>query len=91
MSKKRNIGHRQQSATIDVPELMHAAVIDAFGGPEMLTLQQVPVPKAEKSEVLIALDTAGVGSWDAEMRAGWYPDGPPDFPWFWAPTDPAGS
>ncbi|MFL6449942.1 MAG: alcohol dehydrogenase catalytic domain-containing protein [Bryobacteraceae bacterium] len=30
--------------------------------------------------MLIALDTAGVGSWDAEMRAGWYPDGHPDFP-----------
>jgi NADPH:quinone reductase-like Zn-dependent oxidoreductase len=26
------------------------------------------------------LDTAGVGSWDAEMRAGWYPGGHPKFP-----------
>jgi hypothetical protein len=31
------------------------------------------VPAVDKGEVLIALDTAGVGSWDAEMRAGWYP------------------
>ena len=71
---------KQQNATIHVPEIMHAAAIDAFGGPEMLTFKQVPVPKMEKGEVLIALDTAGVGSWDAEMRAGWYPDGHPDFP-----------
>jgi NADPH:quinone reductase len=33
-----------------------------------------------KEEVLIALDTAGAGSWDAEMRAGWYPGEHPDFP-----------
>jgi NADPH:quinone reductase len=30
--------------------------------------------------VLIAVDTAGIGSWDAEMRAGWWPAGRPHFP-----------
>jgi NADPH:quinone reductase len=30
--------------------------------------------------VLIALDTAGVGPWDADIRAGWYPEGKPHFP-----------
>jgi NADPH2:quinone reductase len=59
---------------------MHAAAIDAFGGPEVLVLRQLPVPAVDEGEVLIALDAAGVGSWDAEMRAGWYPGGSPDFP-----------
>jgi NADPH:quinone reductase-like Zn-dependent oxidoreductase len=30
--------------------------------------------------VLIAIDTAGVGSWDADMRAGWSPSGRTRFP-----------
>ncbi|HVW08778.1 MAG TPA: NADP-dependent oxidoreductase, partial [Bryobacteraceae bacterium] len=59
---------------------MRAAAIDRFGGPEELRIHELPVPEVSKGEVLIALDTAGVGSWDAEMRAGWYPDGPPAFP-----------
>jgi NADPH:quinone reductase len=57
--------HKQQSATIHVPAVMHAAAIDAFGGPGMLSLRQLPVPAVDKGEVLIALDTAGAGSWDA--------------------------
>jgi NADPH2:quinone reductase len=59
---------------------MRAAAIDRFGGPEVLTLHELPVPAVDKGEVLIAVDTAGVGSWDAERRAGWYPGGHPDFP-----------
>jgi NADPH:quinone reductase-like Zn-dependent oxidoreductase len=70
----------QQTGTIEVPEIMRAAAIDRFGGPEVLTLHELPVPAVDKGDVLIAVDTAGVGSWDAEMRAGWYPGGHPDFP-----------
>jgi NADPH:quinone reductase-like Zn-dependent oxidoreductase len=69
-----------ETGTFEVPQIMHAAAIDAFGGPEALTLHDLPVPALDKGEVLIALHTAGVGSWDAEMRAGWYPGGHPDFP-----------
>jgi NADPH:quinone reductase-like Zn-dependent oxidoreductase len=32
------------------------------------------------AEVLIELDTAGVGPWDATIRAGWYPCKKPKFP-----------
>lgn len=64
----------------EIPKLMRAAAIDRFGGPEVLRIHELPVPEVDEGEVLIALDTAGVGSWDAEMRAGWYPDGPPRFP-----------
>jgi NADPH:quinone reductase len=53
---------------------MRAAALDRFGGPEALTLHIVPVPALDASEVLIAVHTAGVGSWDADMREGWWPD-----------------
>ena len=77
---KRHPG-KQQTGTVDVPEIMHAAAIDRFGGPEVLTLHELPLPALEKGEVLIAVETAGVGSWDVEMRAGWYPGGHhPKFP-----------
>jgi NADPH2:quinone reductase len=59
----------------DLPQTMRAAAIDRFGGPEVLTIHTLPVPAIEANEVLIALDTAGVGSWDADMRAGWVPSG----------------
>jgi NADPH:quinone reductase-like Zn-dependent oxidoreductase len=59
---------------------MRAAAIDRFGGPEELTIHTLPVPAVEMGEVLIAVNAAGVGSWDAEMRAGWYPGGRPRFP-----------
>ena len=63
-----------------VPETMRAAAIDRFGGPEVLTVRVLPVPRIDPDEVLIAVHTAGVGSWDAEMRAGWWPEGRPRFP-----------
>jgi NADPH:quinone reductase-like Zn-dependent oxidoreductase len=59
---------------------MRAAAIDRFGGPEVLTLHTLPVPKIDAGEVLIATHTAGVGSWDADIRAGWWPSGRPRFP-----------
>lgn len=76
----KNHTSTQEPGPIEIPEIMHAAAIDAFGGPEVLTLHRLPVPPVDKGEVLIALDTAGVGSWDADMRAGWYPGGRPKFP-----------
>jgi NADPH:quinone reductase-like Zn-dependent oxidoreductase len=60
---------------------MRAAAIDRFGGPEILTLHVLPVPDVDPAEVLMAVHTAGVGSWDADMRGGWLPDGArPRFP-----------
>jgi NADPH:quinone reductase len=63
-----------------IPETMPAAAIDHFGGPEVLTAHVLPVPKIATTEVLIALDTAGVGPWDADIRAGRYPGRKPKFP-----------
>ena len=59
---------------------MKAAAIDRFGPPEVLTLHTVPIPQPGPSDVLIALHSAGVGVWDAEMRAGKYATGKEKFP-----------
>src|ERR1700687_2601716 len=64
----------------NLPTMMRAAAIDRFGGPEELTLHSIPLPTVDAHEVLIRLEAAGVGSWDAEMRAGWWPGGKPRFP-----------
>src|SRR5258705_5363857 len=63
-----------------IPSVMLAAAIDRFGGPEVIPIHTLPVPALAPSEVLISLDTAGVGPWDAEIRAGWYPGRKPKFP-----------
>lgn len=52
---------------------MHAAAIDRFGGSELLTMHEVPVPELSPNEALIAVHTAGVGGWDADIRGGWNP------------------
>jgi len=59
---------------------MKAAAIDRFGPPEVLTLHTLPVPQPGPGEVLLALHGAGVGVWDAEMRAGKYATGKERFP-----------
>jgi len=64
--------------TMHVPRTMFAAAIDRFGGPEVITAHALPVPPVDAGEVLIAVDTAGVGRWDADIREGWYPK--PHFP-----------
>jgi NADPH:quinone reductase-like Zn-dependent oxidoreductase len=51
---------------------MRAIVINAFGGPEQLTLQTLPVPAVGQNEVLIRVETAGVGEWDPFEREGGY-------------------
>ena len=66
--------------TARVPATMRAAAMDRVGGPEVLTLHTLPVPSLNPGEVLIALHTAGVGGWDADMRGGWWPGKRPPFP-----------
>src|SRR5207249_7312631 len=59
---------------------MRAAAIDRFGSPRILKVRDLPVPKISVQEVLIAIDTAGVGSWDARTRAGKWAEGDEEFP-----------
>jgi len=53
-----------------IPQTMKAAAIDRFGGPEVLELRSLPVPRPKARQVLIRLDTAGIGVWDPEVREG---------------------
>ncbi|MDB5319930.1 MAG: Alcohol dehydrogenase zinc-binding domain protein [Phycisphaerales bacterium] len=66
--------------TLQIPTTMKAAAIDRFGPPDVLTVHTVPTPEPGPGEVLIAVYGAGVGVWDAEIRAGWWPKGKPTFP-----------
>ena len=59
-----------------VPQMMKAAAFDRFGGPEVLEIKSLPVPHPKAREVLIRLDTAGIGVWDPELRAGEFEMGP---------------
>jgi NADPH:quinone reductase-like Zn-dependent oxidoreductase len=61
-------------------QMMKAAAIDRFGPPSVLKLHTLPVPEPDTGEVLIALRAAGVGVWDGDIRAGWWPEGRPKFP-----------
>ncbi|HEY2898993.1 MAG TPA: NADP-dependent oxidoreductase [Polyangia bacterium] len=59
---------------------MKAAAIDHFGGPEVIHTESLPVPKPAAHEVLIRLDTAGIGVWDPSVRQGEFAEGKPHFP-----------
>ncbi len=72
--------HAHKLAVSAIPKTMRAAAIDRFGEPAVLSIHTLPVPVPDADEVLIAVDTAGVGSWDADIRNGWYPGGHPHFP-----------
>jgi NADPH:quinone reductase-like Zn-dependent oxidoreductase len=69
-----------RSKKIHIPHTMLAAAIDHYGGPEVLAIHALPVAPVGPREVLIALDTAGAGPWDLEIRAGAIPPSKPRFP-----------
>ena len=52
------------------PTSMRAAAIDRFGGIDTIQLQTLPVPEIGPDEVLIRVEVAGVGVWDAFEREG---------------------
>ena len=52
------------------PTSMQAAAIDRFGGIKTIQLQTLPVPDIGPDEVLIRVEVAGVGVWDAFEREG---------------------
>jgi NADPH:quinone reductase-like Zn-dependent oxidoreductase len=57
--------------------IMSAAVIHRFAGPAEFAVAEVAIPQPEGDEVLIRIVTAGVGVWDAQIRAGeWGDQGP---------------
>ena len=49
---------------------MRAAALDHFGGVENIHLAQLPVPEPGPDEVLLRVESAGVGVWDPYEREG---------------------
>ncbi|MBV8149976.1 MAG: NADP-dependent oxidoreductase [Candidatus Eremiobacteraeota bacterium] len=49
---------------------MRASGINAYGKPETLVPLEMPLPNATEHDVYIRVKAAGVGIWDAKMRAG---------------------
>ena len=62
------LGAADDGLAVKLPQTMRAAAIDRAGGPEVITLHTLPVPKPQADEVLIAVNTAGVAIWDAGLR-----------------------
>jgi len=58
------------SDLVTIPDQMRAATIDQFGGPEKIRSQTIPVPRLEADEILMHVETAGVGAWDPMEREG---------------------
>ncbi len=52
---------------------MRAILIDRYGGPEVLTLRDVPVPWVSPGRVLVRVQAAGVNPVDALIRGGAFP------------------
>jgi NADPH2:quinone reductase len=50
-----------------------AIVLDRFGGPEVLQLQQLPLPRADASQAVVRIAHAGVNFVDLYQREGRYP------------------
>src|SRR5579871_4022300 len=49
---------------------MLAARVNRFGGPEVISLEELPVPEPKEGQLLVRVQAAGVGPWDAWIRAG---------------------
>lgn len=49
---------------------MQAIAITAFGGPDRLTLMDLPAPTCGPDQVVIHVQAAGVGLWDVKARQG---------------------
>jgi NADPH2:quinone reductase len=57
-----------------LPKMMKAAVLNKAGPPSAVHIASVPVPRLSRGHVIIKLDYASVGSWDAKQRSGeWGP------------------
>lgn len=59
-----------------LPETMRAAHFDAPGPPDVIHVQELPVPQPGPGEVLIKVAFAGVNRPDVIQRQGFYPPPP---------------
>ncbi|HVW70127.1 MAG TPA: NADP-dependent oxidoreductase [Steroidobacteraceae bacterium] len=56
------------ASSTELPRTMRAAAIDRGGDSKELTLHSLPVPQIGAHEVLIAVQVAGVATWDVSIR-----------------------
>lgn len=49
---------------------MKAVVVSEFGAPSVLKLADIPKPEPGRGQVLVRVEAAGVGPWDAWIREG---------------------
>jgi NADPH2:quinone reductase len=52
---------------------MRAVVMHEAGGPEVLVLEEIPVPEPGQGQVLVRIEAIGVSVGEAQLRAGVYP------------------
>ncbi|MEH1837948.1 MAG: NADP-dependent oxidoreductase [Nostoc sp.] len=64
----------------NIPQRMKAMAVDEFGRSAKLTLHTLPVPTVDVGEVLIRIETAGVGIWDEIEQKGDLPYNEVHFP-----------
>jgi NADPH:quinone reductase len=67
-----------------VPGQMRAVAIDRFGGPETLSVSTVPLPEPKPNQILIRVESAGIGVWDIAECQGFIAQMlgiTPKFPW----------
>jgi NADPH:quinone reductase-like Zn-dependent oxidoreductase len=70
------------AAAVANSQMMKAIVAHQYGGPEVLKLEEVPVPPPKEDEMLVKVFAAGVNSFDGTLRSGKYakPNGT-QLPW----------
>jgi NADPH:quinone reductase-like Zn-dependent oxidoreductase len=70
------------AASLAHSETMKAIVVHEYGGPEVLNLEDAPIPTPKEDEMLVKVLSAGVNSFDGVMRSGKYakPNGT-QLPW----------
>jgi len=61
---------RRRRAQPFLPTTMRAAALDHVGPASVLKVHDLPLPAIGARDVLIAVDTAGVGSWEPVQRSG---------------------
>jgi NADPH:quinone reductase-like Zn-dependent oxidoreductase len=49
---------------------MKAVRVHKFGGPDVLVIDELPLPSPGPEELLVRVAAAGVGPWDALIRSG---------------------
>lgn len=59
---------------------MKAIRYEAFGGPEVLEITDIPVPEPKSDQIRVAVRAAGVNPIDWKIRSGGMPDFPVTFP-----------